>query len=808
MIKNFSLKTLLTFLILFISFTMIFATNSQIDNLINSYNYDFTTNQINITNTQESSLDSNNNQIIDTIKFEFTTNVSNSNYYLIMNIQNELNSISEYTKITSNNPTIEISSHNLNQNQFNYSIEIRDENFNLLYSKYNLTSNLYQNLENPIEISQVSTSTSQEGLNFNFDIVSNTNQESQIKLYLSYINLNNQTKTIIEEIQTNMTTSQTSLNIQIPNEKIKLTHHKGVYMIEKLEFNKKIFQLNQTTNSYDFENFAQTSYFRELNYIYVDSNNDSIYENLDLNLNSNIKEQDTYSINVYLYDEYNNFVLQKEENLTLSQSSNQTSLIQISTKDLYENSKLSSFYVKSIILKQNNQIIDILEPKKELINSVSRENFEKPAMPDLTTNIENIYFNESSNESSFLVQILNQGQAPAFNINYQIFSQNYYLEDKITFLDINETLNLELKIENSTKGQILTILVDSLNSNEEVDKYNNINQDYLINSQDIKVNTKISQLNENITEIQVQNLAPIPLYDLNLNFANFSYENFDLYKQESKVFLIKNNLEQNSSTNFTLINEKINISYIYSIGLANISINSTLLKSELNSFIVEHRIKNNDLNKNSNLVFGDLNLNLNPNQTIFIIEKIDSVLLKEISKNNIQEIYNFSNILENYQNIDLTNISHIIKTLNFENSSVLEIILVSDNNISNFDFELEYNNSHSINLNNLQIKEGNNYYLIEYKPQENPIKVILDSISYNSNIYNYNANDLLLKNFNVIQTSSNKYLYEIHFYNEFLTQKEVSFSLGDNSYSSTLMENERKVYLLEENQADLQIEFN
>jgi len=200
----------------------------------------------------------------------------------------------------------------------------------------------------------------------------------------------------------------------------------------------------------------------------IDLNDNNLSEFLEINISLDINESGIYSIELKLEDLYSDYLTKeiKEFNLDVG---DQIVSFRINGIKVY-NKKLNGPYILEYIrLSRDDEILDSVD-KAYTTNYYSYGEFERPLMPDLL--IENV---EILDENNLRVEIANVGEAYAFAFNLELFDDNFDHIKEI-FIDYlapaqSEVIDHELDTSELNK---LHAIIDYDNQVEEYNESNNL----------------------------------------------------------------------------------------------------------------------------------------------------------------------------------------------------------------------------------------------------------------------------------------------------------------------------------------------
>ncbi len=452
----------------------------DLDSLINSYDYTFENGVVNVVQTQDSLIDTNQNNLTDKLEFNIETNIFNSNLtnYTISVILDNKNYISEYVNLESTFSKIQIPTYLLNENQYNYTIEIKNQFNSVVFRMDNYQTQILDNYETGFNLySTIDKLNLENEIQFDLEFSQIPEFENkQVTLFLEY---NNQTLIYSKEVLFENPNQLISFNI--PKENIFQTKHTGKFKLKSiLVDNKRIYLDNYTTDSYSYIEFTNKSFITSQDYSLEDLDNNSLYEKLNINFNLNIVEQSNYEITFSLFDSNNNFVNTYSIQNELTNTNNILTH-SFDGEEFYRTKINGPYTIKNIYLKQINQNLntsEVIDVSKNEITTeqISYLQFEKPTLPELNTKLITT-FDELTNQTQLIVIVNNNGTFPAFNFNLELFnSKEFSFSDNIMFLNTGESINYSFIFNNTNGSELYTSLIDSNNFVDELNEENNQNQ--------------------------------------------------------------------------------------------------------------------------------------------------------------------------------------------------------------------------------------------------------------------------------------------------------------------------------------------
>lgn len=492
------------------------AHSLSIKELISRYSFSASAPEMNITSQNDFMVDSNDNGLDDTLVFELTTSNIAGNYIFVINLLDKNGIITNETTATlptgTNKINLTFSSILLNQNEFNYSIKVYNSNYSLKYRKDNLLTQNYLTYETGFEILNINDFKNDKTLTINITLNSTVDGIFETALFLSY----NLSVISIKENKS-ITNSINDLIFNVNNETIKRTHYSGNFNLQSLKIGKKIIKLNHTTSSYDFRDFAETSYIDDFTDNGVDLNNNGKYDLLQITADARIFQDDYYTITVGLYDLFGNLAGAKTETFFLNSGNKQISMLFNGSK-IYNKKLNGPFVVKYAKMLQNNISIDEIKDAYATQN-YNFNDFEAPAMPDLAADISiSGEYKYGINNATINITFKNIGSRHAFNVFTEIFDNSTFSKnDKTNVLMPNSEMIYSYNFTNFPDFEI-TAIADSENFVEESDEINNA-QRLVVKLNNKPILAPVSNLTAKETELIILNLSAFDADNDNLSFS-------------------------------------------------------------------------------------------------------------------------------------------------------------------------------------------------------------------------------------------------------------------------------------------------
>ena len=467
---NLCAKRLLYLLAIIVVIPLISA--ASLDNLIESYDFDFDNGDINVLSFSEYMRDLNSDGANDTLFVNITANLSSpALYYLLVTLDYGDGFIENatYSTITPNIPvSASFSTAKLSGNKWNYSVQFLDENKSLDFMRYKQGTSYYGSYE--AGNSLISVSDVKEGSRLKISLYLNVslNETKNVTVFLKYND-----SFISSTTQAALTSPTENVDVYFDNETMKATHRVGTFNIDKVDIGDKVIDTDQNTSGYDYESFAQTSYIRAYSSQAKDYDSDDLNDVLEINFTVNIKQTGTYNLSYELYDQYDNYVTSMNTQKTFSTTGNQTFQTLVNGTRIYSKALDGQYLMSYAKLAIGNVTYDFVR-EPYLTDLLYFSEFERPPQPDLYIDM-NVTFHPATGISEVVVNVTNFGEAPAVNAWIDIFDNSTYEAQNFTYmLNASDNIKFNFEIQNTTNSTIITAIADFYNYIDESDESNNI----------------------------------------------------------------------------------------------------------------------------------------------------------------------------------------------------------------------------------------------------------------------------------------------------------------------------------------------
>ena len=501
-------------IVLFFVILIPLASSMSLKELIEKYVFSASTPDVELTGYSDYMIDKNENGINDTLVFELISNNIDGNFIFIVNLLDKNGIITNETNIIlasgTNKINITFDTSLLSQNQLNYSIKVYNSSYSLKYRKDKILTQNYPNYEEGFRIIDAKDFVVNNALQINFTINSSINGTFETILFLSY---NDSTISI----KVNQSINSSILSFDFDNETIKKTHYTGKFNISSLKIGKKILKTDFSTSSYNFRNFAASSYLDDFFDSGYDSNHNGKYNSLQIMSNLKILEEGYYSSTLYLYDLFDNAVEIKNSSSYFMPGS-RTLRFDINGSLIQSNKLNGPFVVKRIELLENGTLKDVLN-NAYTTNNYNFGDFDNSNLPDLNVSMSiTPDYHYGINNLTINFSFRNIGGKPAFNVFTEIFDNGTFSRpNKSNILGAGSELKYQLALTNASDFEV-TALADSNDFIEESNENNNaqkmvikINKKPLLNS--------VSNFTVNETDKIIINLSASDENDDSLVFS-------------------------------------------------------------------------------------------------------------------------------------------------------------------------------------------------------------------------------------------------------------------------------------------------
>lgn len=520
------------------------AHSLSIKELISRYSFSASSAQINVTNFNDYMVDRNNDGLNDTLIIELSASNAAGSFIFAANLVDGNRIIMNETNLSlssgSNKINLSFDSSLLSQNQFNYSIKVYNSSLSLKFRKDNLLTRQYSVYYQPFNIIKLTDYSENKILKIDLLLNSTINGTFESAIYMKHNN-----SLISSKNNFTLNNSINNITFIFDNGTIKRTHYSGKFNISSFRIGKKTIKINFTTLSYDFKDFAASSYMDYFEDEGIDKDNDGKYDVLRLNIHMNASTDNQYSIILNIYDLFGNILDARNETRSLSSGSTIFS-IDINGSRIYKNKLNGPFIIRTISLYENSTLKDSIKDA-HATGKYNFNDFDAPDLPDLAASLQaSGEHHYGINNASINFSFSNTGRKQAFNILTEIFdNKTFSKSNKTSLLKINSTIFYQMNFTNFSDFEISSF-VDSGDAVEESNESNNAQK--II----IKLNRKpalgpVANITVNETEKIIVNIsASDPDEDklsYSINTSKFSNQSNIFYwnttTMDSGIYLLK-----------------------------------------------------------------------------------------------------------------------------------------------------------------------------------------------------------------------------------------------------------------------------
>ena len=256
-------KVIIAVLALALCINLGYSYGISMQELLSGYNFDLAE-KINATAYDDFMIDRDGNGANDTLIFGLTLNnsLSAGNYILSITLIDSFSISNESNRTLAsgiNSMNISFDSSLLLKNKFNYSIKVYNSSYSLKYRKDGIETKEYGNYEAGYSILNVSDRKIDSSLSMNITINSTKDTTSEMLVYLRY-----NSSVLSSRQNATLSSGINNILVNFDNESIKRTHFKGRFNISSLKIGDKPIKLDKSTDYYDYEDFAASSYISEI----------------------------------------------------------------------------------------------------------------------------------------------------------------------------------------------------------------------------------------------------------------------------------------------------------------------------------------------------------------------------------------------------------------------------------------------------------------------------------------------------------------------------------------------------------------
>jgi len=423
-----------------------------LDELLAGYDYNYVSEDFNVTQISHNNTDKDNNQLFDYLTLNITTENSQGNYTFNIDIEN----INHETTLTiEQNAVTEI---NISP------IQLTEGNKNITLTIYNNTL-LYRNL-------------SAYQFYFNETLFERTNIN-----IISHEWLDNNSDSLFDKLAININTTNVTGYLTGNNEILisNVTNNTHLFFNAK-EIKQKEMNISRLylikTNDYDlYFNYTIEANLEELTTptMFTGSYQDEKTNNmLRITATVFIEKTGTYTSELSLYDLYNNFIATTTKTETLGQGNHNIQL-DINGSSIRKSELNGPYLIKYITIKKDS-ITKHQEFEPYTTNQYNYDEFINTELPDLTIDITYSNKNLSKNKTQANVTIKNIGNRNAYNVYLDIYDNRTYSEQYFySELTKQNSKTIVLNFSNETHFR-LSAVADLNSIIDEINESNNAMQ--------------------------------------------------------------------------------------------------------------------------------------------------------------------------------------------------------------------------------------------------------------------------------------------------------------------------------------------
>ncbi|MFH0808540.1 MAG: CARDB domain-containing protein [archaeon] len=441
--------------IAFAILTLFFAASSvqadALDDLIASYSFDYDGGEVDVSGVNDSLAG-------DVFSFDVdVASVGSGDYVFYVDVEDVGGVVSGSSVVNLGSVggivRVDVSSYLLSGvGQFNYSLRIYDSGDSLVYKKSDFVSEVYFDYNSGIEFLGIEDSNVNDDLiQFNASLNSSFVGVENVTMFLEYAE-----KVAALTAEKNFGIGVNYVVFELDNETIVSGHYDGVYEVEKILVGEKLLVVDYTSSSYSFGDFAKRSYLGGVGSSFVDLDNNSLIDYLEIDFEIDVKEAGEYFVGGYVYDSRGRYLTTVigKENLSIG---DEGISVRVNGSLIYSLGFDGPYFFSVAGLIFEEEDLDFIW-NVSVCGEISYLDFERPALSDLEV------FAESEN-----VTIKNNGEADAFSISVKVFNDSDEEEFVLDKLDAGEEY-LFVSLFNES----LAIVVDYNNLIDEENESNNV----------------------------------------------------------------------------------------------------------------------------------------------------------------------------------------------------------------------------------------------------------------------------------------------------------------------------------------------
>ena len=473
------------------------AQQGSVEDLISSYSFDYFGPEIDVEGVNDYMSDEDSNGQNDTLYFNVSVhNATSGDYKFYIDVEVEgtkvIGSATHNIASVPASRLINVSTELISGDMFNYTLRVYDSSGSLVYRESGFETQQYGPYEEGYSVITIDDANiGNDLIRVDLDINSSKSLTEDVSVFMKHNDdFISSTKSV------SLSTGSNDIEIDFDNETIKSTHYNGTYLIERVQVGDKIIRVNHTTDSYDYETFAKTSYIRSYDDSFIDTNSNNLSEVLQIATILNIKQSGSYTVENYVYGLDGRHLSTISDTQTLG-TGEQTVYMNISGPDIYSSQIDGPYEIIYSKLISGNETIDSRQ-NAFLTNISSYRDFERPPLPDLDISL-NVHYNGTDNLVN--VTVSNEGNATAFNVFVDLLDANssYRGEDSVAVLNASDSALFEFVANGTAENSTFVGVVDFNNLVDESDEVNNVASNLEFITPEIDV-TELNVVYQNSTE--------------------------------------------------------------------------------------------------------------------------------------------------------------------------------------------------------------------------------------------------------------------------------------------------------------------
>jgi len=500
--------TLLVMMFILLLSALVFADATS--DLISSYNYTIDYGVLNLTSRSDGMFSMGGGALNDTLILSFNYSAVQSDMFTFIFRLNDLpnvfmKEVNKTFSVGQNALNVSFDTLDFQGGSFNYTILAINSTGTIVYQSDQIPTNTYSYKKRLTVIGISDYAQGTDGIWINITLNTTNETTKNITLTLS------SNGTTLTKSQTATLPNGTSyISIFIDNETIKRSHINNPFNLTLLAIGNLVTGGNKTTQSYNFESFAKTSYLKKVDSVLIDQDSDNLTDKMMINITFNIILGGDYNVSFIILDLEGNLLKSVNEQSSFS-TGIQNKLYEINGTDVYTSRLNGPFAVKNVFLSQGNQTIDSLT-QPALTNTTLYTDFTPPPRPNLRVNISVTYNSSQPNVTNYTLLVTNEGNVSAFDFLVDVEGNDTYnYTSYIPFLAGKNSSIIQQSRENDSIHGRYTAFVDFTNNVDEYNKSDNIAS----NIRTIMNISSVSALSTNGTqavyEVVIKNIGDITL---------------------------------------------------------------------------------------------------------------------------------------------------------------------------------------------------------------------------------------------------------------------------------------------------------